>query len=172
VHLDAALALQATGATDATEVATDVATEVATEVAAEPWLVPAACALFDTAVGEGWAADGSPGFVYTVDWDGVPVVRQRMHWVVAEAIAAAAVLYQVTGEARYREHYEAWWQYAREHLLDDARGSWWHELDPGQRPAHTVWSGKPDVYHALQATLLPRLPLAPSLAAALAARRR
>jgi sulfoquinovose isomerase len=27
-----------------------------------------------------------------------------------------------------------------------------------------VWSGKPDTYHAVQATLLPRLPLAPSLA--------
>ena len=29
------------------------------------------------------------------------------------------------------------------------------------------WSGKPDVYHALQATLLPRLPLSPMFAAAL-----
>ncbi len=31
----------------------------------------------------------------------------------------------------------------------------------------TVWDGKPDVYHALQATLIPRFPLAPSLAASL-----
>lgn len=160
VHLDAALALHA---------ADDPAVRPGD---ADPWLVPAARALFDTAVGEGWAADGSPGFVYTVDWDGVPVVRQRMHWVVAEAVAAAAVLYQVTGEARYRELYDSWWQYAREHLVDTERGSWWHELDPDQRPAHTVWHGKPDVYHALQATLVPRLPLAPTLAAALAARRR
>ncbi len=162
VHLDAALALHAT----------DDARAEAAEDAAEPWLVAAARSLFDTAVGEGWAADGSAGFVYTVDWDGVPVVRQRMHWVVAEAVAAAAVLYQVTGEGRYRELYDTWWAYAREHLVDDERGRWWHELDADQRPARTVWSGKPDVYHALQATLVPRLPLAPTLAAALAARRR
>ncbi|HEX3002830.1 MAG TPA: AGE family epimerase/isomerase [Angustibacter sp.] len=162
VHLDAALALHATD---------DPVAETA-EDAAEPWLVPAARSLFDTAVAEGWSADGSPGFVYTVDWDGVPVVRQRMHWVVAEAVAAAAVLYQVTGEGLYRELYDTWWAYAREHLVDDQRGSWWHELGPDQQPARTVWSGKPDVYHALQATLLPRMPLAPTLAAALAARRR
>ncbi|MGN6611818.1 MAG: AGE family epimerase/isomerase [Angustibacter sp.] len=162
VHLDAALALHATD---------DPAAEAA-EDTVEPWLVPAARSLFDTAVGEGWATDGSPGFVYTVDWDGVPVVRQRMHWVVAEAVAAAAVLYQVTGERLYRERYDDWWAYAREHLLDEQRGGWWHELDPDQQPARTVWSGKPDVYHALQATLVSRLPLAPTLAAALAARRR
>jgi len=32
-----------------------------------------------------------------------------------------------------------------------------------------VWDGKADIYHALQATLIPRLPITPSLAASLAA---
>jgi sulfoquinovose isomerase len=32
-----------------------------------------------------------------------------------------------------------------------------------------VWDGKPDVYHALQATLIPRVPLRDSLAASLRA---
>jgi mannose/cellobiose epimerase-like protein (N-acyl-D-glucosamine 2-epimerase family) len=32
---------------------------------------------------------------------------------------------------------------------------------------HLLGRGKPDVYHALQATLLPRLPIAPSIAGAL-----
>jgi mannose/cellobiose epimerase-like protein (N-acyl-D-glucosamine 2-epimerase family) len=155
VHLDAAHSLA-----------------VESERAAPPWLVPAAQALFDTAASDGWAADGAPGFVYTVDWDGAPVVRQRMHWVVAEAVAAAAALYQATGESRYLTHYEEWWQYARTSMVDEVNGSWHHELDPDQHPARTVWSGKPDIYHALQATLLPRMPLAPTLAAALATRRR
>jgi len=31
-----------------------------------------------------------------------------------------------------------------------------------------VWPGKPDLYHAVQATLIPRLPLAPTMATALA----
>jgi len=30
-----------------------------------------------------------------------------------------------------------------------------------------TWQGRPDVYHALQATLIPGLPLRPSLAGAL-----
>ena len=54
----------------------------------------------------------------------------------------------------------------RDHVIDLEAGSWHHELDPANRPAASVWPGKPDLYHAVQATLLPRLPLAPSLASA------
>ena len=50
---------------------------------------------------------------------------------------------------------------------DRKRGSWHHELGPDNKPAESVWSGKPDVYHAFQATILPQLPLAPALAVAL-----
>ncbi|RZS90321.1 mannose/cellobiose epimerase-like protein (N-acyl-D-glucosamine 2-epimerase family) [Motilibacter rhizosphaerae] len=124
--------------------------------------------LFRGAVADGWAADGADGFVYTTDWDGSPVVRQRLHWVVAEGLAAASSLFAATGEPSYAEHYATWWAYAREHLLDLEGGSWRHELDPENRPAATVWSGKPDVYHAYQAVLVPRLPLAPSFATAIA----
>ena len=35
-------------------------------------------------------------------------------------------------------------------------------------PGSRTWEGKPDTYHALQATLIPRMPLAPALAAGLA----
>lgn len=132
------------------------------------WLMPAAQALFDAAVRDGWSVDGAEGFVYTVDWDGSPMVRSRLHWVVAEAIAAAAALRQATGDDRYERRYRQWWDYAAAHLLDHDGGSWWHELDADNRPSATVWSGKPDAYHAVQATLVPRLPLVPTLAAALA----
>jgi mannose/cellobiose epimerase-like protein (N-acyl-D-glucosamine 2-epimerase family) len=134
---------------------------------APPWLLPGARALFDTAVRDGWSVDGAEGFVYTVDWSGRPVVRQRMHWVAAEAVAAAAALLAATGDAAYADWYRRWWDHIDAVFVDLAGGSWWHELDPDNRPASTVWSGKPDVYHALQATLLPRLPLAPGLARAL-----
>jgi hypothetical protein len=52
-------------------------------------------------------------------------------------------------------------------FVDTALGSWRHELDSGNRPSGLVWNGKPDTYHAFQATLIPRLPLTPTLAAAL-----
>lgn len=124
--------------------------------------------LFDRAVTDGWHVDGAPGFVYTTDWDGTPVVRARMHWVAAEAIAAAAALHRRTGEAAFAEQYAAWWRFVVDHVRDVERGSWHHELDPTNRPQATVWPGKPDLYHAVQATLLPRLPLSPGLARAMA----
>lgn len=138
--------------------------------AAPPDLVTRAVTLADRAVADGWAADGADGFVYTTDWQGSPVVRQRMHWVLAEAVSAASVLHRATGETRWARRYAQWWAYADRYVVDHERGSWRHELDPTNAPAATVWAGKPDVYHAYQAALAPDLPLAPSYATALAAR--
>lgn len=130
-------------------------------------LLAGARALFDRAVADGWAVDGADGFVYTTDWSGHPVVTQRMHWVVAEAIVAAAALAAATGWQRYERWYRRWWDYAEQHLVQPD-GSWCHELDPANRPAGTVWPGRPDLYHSVHAVLLPRLPLAPTAAVALA----
>lgn len=130
------------------------------------WL-EAAMALFDRAVADGWDAERG-GFVYTTTWSGEPVVADRMHWVVAEGIGVAAALWRRTGEQRYADLYAQWWDYAADHLFDQEHGSWFHQLDAENRPADSVWSGKPDLYHAAQATLIPRLPLAPTMATAVA----
>jgi mannose/cellobiose epimerase-like protein (N-acyl-D-glucosamine 2-epimerase family) len=128
--------------------------ESALGAGAPAWLREDARALFARGVAEGW--DGG-GFVYTVDWDGRPVIRERLHWVLCEAIGAAVVLGEDERQAR-------WWELAERCFVDRVRGSWHHELDPDNRPAGRIWPGKPDVYHAYQATLLPRLPPSPSLA--------
>lgn len=140
---------------------------------AEPpeWLVRDARALFAAAIEQGWAVDGASGLIYTVDWKGRPVVRQRMHWVLAEGLAAAAVLARCTGDPSYRDWEERWWAYADRFLIDFERGGWHQELDEHNRPAATVWPGKPDVYHAYQPTILTRAPLAPSVPAAAVALR-
>ena len=57
--------------------------------------------------------------------------------------------------------------FAEQHLIDRERGGWRHELDPENRPAARTWQGRPDVYHALQATLIPGLPVRASVAGAL-----
>lgn len=128
------------------------------------WMLPAARSLFERAVTDGWAADGHPGFVYTTDWDGRPVVRMRMHWVLCEAICAAAALHEATGDSAYDEHYRDWWAHAVDHWIDPVLGSWQHQLTPELEPADSVWPGRPDLYHSLHAVLLPRLPLWPSAA--------
>jgi sulfoquinovose isomerase len=134
---------------------------------APAWLGEHARSLFDAAVSEGWAVDGADGFVYTVDWAGEPVVRERMHWVAAEATATAAALFAATGDPAYDAWYRTWWDHVAAVFLDREHGSWHHELDASLRPSEVVWRGKPDTYHAFQATLFPRLPLSPTLATAL-----
>ena len=102
-----------------------------------------------------------------MDWSGAPVVRERMHWVAAEATATAAALHAATGEPAYADWYATWWEHIADCFLDRERGSWRHELSPANEPSSVTWQGKPDIYHAFQATLIPRLPLSPTLAAAL-----
>lgn len=131
-------------------------------------LQPAAQGLFDSACRHAWHVDGAPGLVYSLDWQNRPVVRERLHWVHAEACAAAAMLLRVTNDARYEHWYRRFWEFIASHFIDHRHGSWHHELDPSNLPSARIWAGKPDLYHALQALLLPRLPLAPSLASALA----
>ncbi len=142
------------------------------ERAGEPvpgWALTDAELLFDNAVRRGWATDGTDGFVYTLDWEDRPVVRQRMHWVVAEAAMTAWTLGQRTGKSSYTEHLERWWAYADRFHVDREHGGWRHELDPDGSPAASVWAGKPDVYHPYQAVLLPQIGLSTSIAAALPA---
>lgn len=117
----------------------------------------AARALIDRAVADGWAVDGADGFVYTVDFEGRPVVRERMHWVIAEAVANAALRRSVGLDEQAAEDHRRWLAFAWSHHRDPVGGSWWHELGTGLVPSGTVWPGKPDVYHALQALWLPRL---------------
>lgn len=135
---------------------------------APDWMLEAATALMEKSAAS-FGADGEPGFVYTVDWDGTPVARERMHWVAAEAVGAAAVMYRVTGDSVWATRYEQWWEYISTYLLDGEGGSWFHELDADNEPQGVTWPGKPDVYHAFQATIIPRLPVTPTMAAALRA---
>lgn len=132
------------------------------------WLLTDAQKLFESNCRHGWDIDGAPGIVYTLDWDNKAVVRHRLHWTHCEASAAASALLQRTGEARYEDWYRLFWTFCDDHFIDREGGSWHHELDPQNRPSADIWAGKPDLYHAWQAVLIPRLPLAPSMASALA----
>ncbi|MGU3433000.1 AGE family epimerase/isomerase [Actinomycetes bacterium M1A6_2h] len=125
--------------------------------------------IYHRAAADGWQPGWTPGFVYTTDWSGRPVVTSRLHWVVCEAIAAAATFARLTGDTRYEDDYRTWWDVAADCFIDRENGSWHHELDERNEPATTVWSGKPDIYHAVQATWISRFGSQSSLVATLTA---
>lgn len=133
----------------------------------EEWTREAAIALFDTAVTVGWdAARG--GVAYTVDFDGAPANPDQYWWSLTEAIAAAAALAQITGDARYESWYRTFWDHAARHFIDAARGSWYAQLDRDGHRKEGPWYGKPDLYHIVQCHLLPVVPVRASVAGALA----
>lgn len=118
-------------------------------------LIASAVALFDRAVAD--TEGGAQGFCYTTDWTGRPVVAERFHWVSCEAILAADALRRaVPADPRFETFYDEWWRFAEQHFVDRERGSWWHELSADLLPSATTWRGKPDVYHAFNACVLPR----------------
>jgi len=133
------------------------------------WLTTDADRLFVAAAERGWAADGHDGFPYTLDWDDRPVVAARMHWVLCEAVAAAAVRYAVTGDPRTATLQQRWAAYGERAFGDPEVGSWHHELTPDGAVGSGTWAGKPDAYHLAQMLLLPGRPVRGSVAAAVLA---
>ena len=117
--------------------------------------IKAAEELFLRAAADAWNADGAPGICYTTDWKGSPVVHDRMHWTLAEAINTSADLYSVTGKQTYKDLYGEFVQYLDDKVLDKVNGSWYHQLDQNNQVLDTVWPGKADLYHAFQSTLIP-----------------
>ena len=120
-----------------------------------PWAPEAAAELFHAGVRDGWDEELG-GFVYSVDFDGNAVNTNRMHWVMAEAIGAAVFLGRHTADTIYEAWYRRVWSYINDRVIDRDAGGWWHELDARGNPSFETWPGKPDLYHALQATLYAR----------------
>lgn len=128
--------------------------------------VKAAENLYRRAVGDAWDRDGGPGLVYTTDWQGKPVIHDRMHWTLAEAINTSAVLYRVTKKEEYASDYARFMEYLDRQVLDHVNGSWFHQMNEKGEVTGTVWPGKSDLYHAFQATLIPYCEPEISIAAA------
>ena len=111
--------------------------------------------LFDRAIEDAWNADGARGICYTTDWNGRPVVHDRMHWTLAEAINTCSLFARLTGKEKYKTLYSELMKYLDECVIDHKAGSWFHQLDEHNNLKETVWPGKSDLYHAFQATLIP-----------------
>jgi mannose/cellobiose epimerase-like protein (N-acyl-D-glucosamine 2-epimerase family) len=128
----------------------------------QAWLPDAARSLFRQAVTDGWDARNG-GFYYTLNWDGAPAVRDRFWWPCMEAIGAAAVLNALDGDPLYEHWYRRVWDWSAAHLLDREHGGWRPQLNDSLMAAEGPFYGRPDIYHALQACLIPLLPTTGSI---------
>ncbi len=122
----------------------------------EPWIVPAARNLFTGSFKDAWMPNG--GFVYTMDWNGAVVVPEKFFWEPPEGLGAAHYLFLHSGEQEFADAYRTIWRYCDAHFIDHQGGSWFPELDADNRPVVHTWLGKPDLYHAFQATLYAEMP--------------
>ena len=124
----------------------------------KPWMLEAAKALFRKTTAIGWNAR-TGGFYYTLGWDDHPDRADRYWWPCAEGIGAAAALATVCpDDPDFEIWYRRIWSFVDTHLIDHTHGGWFAELDENLVRVSKVFHGKPDIYHALQACLIPLLP--------------
>lgn len=83
--------------------------------------------LFIEAYAKAWDAQHG-GLIYGFAPDGNWCDDDKYFWVQAESFAAAAMLYEVTGEQQFIDAYQALWQYSWEHMVDHQHGAWFRVL--------------------------------------------
>lgn len=113
-------------------------------------------ALVDTALADAWLPEG--GLAYTLHPDGRIDRAVRYWWPVTEGLGALASLMKVAARPEDADWYLRLRAAAETLFIDSARGGWFPEVDATGRPAAAQFTGKPDIYHSLQADLLPLLP--------------
>lgn len=130
------------------------------------WMADGAERLFANAIRWGWDGDHG-GFFYTTSFENAPVLRRKIWWPVAEAIGAAHFLAEHRPSAFHEDWYRRCFEFAEAHLIDPRHGGWRPELSETLQPGGRLFHGIPDIYHSLQALLIPLHPATGSLTAAI-----
>ncbi len=120
-------------------------------------LIRAARNLTERALNDAWDAQNG-GLFYTLNFDGTPNIKARYWWPVTEAIGTMAAFLKVDATATDAEWYRRLWAFAEAHFIDFKQGGWFPEIDEAGVPTGKQFHGKPDIYHAIQATLFPLTP--------------
>ncbi|MEM8537371.1 MAG: AGE family epimerase/isomerase [Pseudomonadota bacterium] len=110
-------------------------------------------ALISQALDDAWLTEG--GFAYTLYFDGRVDDRSRFWWPVTEAIGAIAALITLERRSEDEVWYRRLWRFADAHFIDHHHGGWFPAIDADGAPTSSIFVGKPDIYHALQACLFP-----------------
>lgn len=126
------------------------------------WMPEAASGLFYQSMLLGWDRKKG-GFYYTLDWDNVPAKTFKLWWPLCEAAGAAHYLNQHQGRDLNEENYRKIWNFIANHTIDKQFGGWHEEMTEDLVPSNSLFPGKGDIYHALQACLIPLFPAEGSL---------
>ncbi|EEE35550.1 N-acyl-D-glucosamine 2-epimerase [Rhodobacteraceae bacterium KLH11] len=113
----------------------------------------AARRLIEQALHDAWLPGG--GLAYTLGFDGKVANASRFWWPVAEAIGAVAALIVMDQNPEDEIWYRKLWSYADQTFVDHQHGGWFPAVDETGGVVTSIFDGKPDIYHALQACLFP-----------------
>lgn len=138
------------------------------------YIMSGAANLFERARQDGWRRDGKPGFLFTTDFEGNPVITERLSWVLCEGICSAVSLRRgllddggsVSDVEHYEHSYQSWMDYLHDYMLIE-EGVLARTLNEDSEPMEGTIPSRPDIYHPIQALLLSRVPLWPPIGAAL-----
>jgi sulfoquinovose isomerase len=123
--------------------------------------------LVDRALSDAWdTARG--GLIYTLAAGGGVARNARYWWPVTEAVGVLAALIKLDPQPQDEVWYRRLWAFSDTHFIDHARGGWFPELAADNSKAMDQFTGKPDIYHALQADIFPLVPNLSNCAKALA----
>lgn len=109
--------------------------------------------LIEQALHDAWLPKG--GLAYTLNFDGSVADASRFWWPVTEAINAVATLLVLDKRQADEEWYRKLWGFADKVFIDHKHGGWFPAIDEHGAPTSSIFAGKPDIYHALQACLFP-----------------
>jgi mannose/cellobiose epimerase-like protein (N-acyl-D-glucosamine 2-epimerase family) len=124
----------------------------------QDWMPDAARQLFRKAIETGWDQENG-GFYYTLDFEDRPDERLLLWWPACEGVAAAATLQAAFDDAEVEEEFyrKIWATLARDFI--DPAGGWYPVSRATDGTGANPFKGKPDIYHSLQACLIPLLPV-------------
>ncbi|QXE01590.1 AGE family epimerase/isomerase [Terribacillus sp. DMT04] len=118
------------------------------------WLLERAEELYQT----GWSYyhDTSNGGIYfAMSPDKEIIDKGKSYWVMAEALAASALLHSQTGNDIYSKHYEDLFRYVQDVFIDPEHGAWYQWLTAENKIEGKVKSPSPKTdYHPISASYL------------------
>jgi mannose/cellobiose epimerase-like protein (N-acyl-D-glucosamine 2-epimerase family) len=121
------------------------------------WAPRAARELFAQSMRLGWDAKHG-GFFYTLDWSDRPDKRLKLWWPHAEGVGAAHMLGEHFLEPAFETEYRKIWDFVAKAFIDPEQAGWIEERGEALERSRTLFAGKADIYHSVQACLIPLYP--------------